>query len=693
MRKQRNQKRYCNLCLTTMKKHSAQMLLLVFLSQQAGFVSAGVTSAPEDYDILVMVILFILLLITVCIMMFLFFSQSKKHTQLIETIDIIHKSHSERLKKQQILVSQLENVPQKLSKNTLEFLDQACINLAQGLMSTHAIIFQIDRQEKKIRCQASYPQETQNMTDFIKNPSSKIDDFPPVRASQKQTKIFLNKYYDLSFIPEYLVYNIEHQNNLFALLVIAEPNNSFSDEDQLFIKNICSLLALHFESKQKLKLERQLFKQFYFDASSHLPNQRSLLYHMKSVLFENSNAALLLIEVANLLSINDVYGIRKGDDILLQLSNRIQEMADESNFVARISQNRFTILCYGAAEEIIISRVRHFFNLLNESFFIGTQKIVVPINGGVSLFPTNTQDPEKLIELADKALQVTRIRNKEDLLFFNDITIEEINRKQKLTMALHQALTDNKITVYYQPFISAHNFSLQGVEALIRWFPEQFEKISPEEYIPLAEESGLIKELGLWVLKHACQHMLHWQNNLNFKMTLAVNVSPKQLLDPQFARQVLQTLQETGFPPHALELEITEMIASQENSVIDQNVSTLTNNGIGFAIDDFGSGYASFNYIRRFTTRKIKIDRKFIENIEKNTQDANLVKMIVEMGHTLQAKVTAEGVSTLEQLSMLKDMGCDYIQGYLISYPLSSNDFEQFLAQPFINENKQNDEK
>ena len=341
-------------------------------------------------------------------------------------------------------------------------------------------------------------------------------------------------------------------------------------------------------------------------------------------------------------------------------------------------------MSYGPDTEEILNRLKELFAQLNEPFVLGEQKVAVPLNGGIALFPDNSTDVTELVEYATKALQVAGIKSPGQMLLYDNITIEDLDRKQALTIALYNALNNNEVGIHYQPYISTNDFSLEGVEALMRWRPAQFEALSPEEYIPLAEETGIIRELGLWVLEHACIQHTEWVKRFNRTFTLAVNVSPRQLLDEKFADKVLDVIQRTGIPPEMLELEITEMIASQENSIIDQNVNILIQNKVGFAIDDFGSGYASFHYVKRFTSKKIKIDRKFTENIEASNREANLVKMIVTMGHSLDAQVTAEGVSTLEQFSMLKDIGCDFAQGFFISRPLSPKELEQFLIQPVV---------
>lgn len=293
-------------------------------------------------------------------------------------------------------------------------------------------------------------------------------------------------------------------------------------EDKLFINNICNLLALHFETKQKLKVERQLFKQFYFDSSTHLPNSRSLLYHMNSVLEAYPCGGALLFEVSNLLSVNNVYGIQKGDEVLLQISDRLQKMIDAQNFAARISQNKFTVLSYGSDTEEIRGRLKDLFAQLNEPFILGEQKVTVPLNGGIALFPDNSTDVSELVEFATKALQVAGIKSPGQILFYDNITIEDLDRKQALTIALYNALNNNEVAIHYQPYISTDDFSLEGVEALMRWRPAQFEALSPEEYIPLAEETGIIKELGLWVLEQACIQHTEWVKRFNRNFTLAV---------------------------------------------------------------------------------------------------------------------------------------------------------------------------
>ena len=626
----------------------------------------------------------IIVLLIVLIVIYLFSSQAKKYNQLLGSQQIIQDIRQDRSKLKEKILFQLKNPPVQLGKNTREFLNYTCRCLTSGLNCQYAMIFCPSNNNKDIKCIATSPLEIINGDSFSQQTPIQSK-WPTAYCDNKISKTFINQHFDLSNYPDSLVYNIEYSKDLFALLVLDKPPESnFYAEDKLFINNICNLLALHFETKQKLKVERQLFKQFYFDSSTHLPNSRSLLYHMNSVLEAYACGGVLLFEVSNLLSVNNVYGIQKGDEVLLQISDRLQKIIDSQNFAARLSQNKFTVLSYGSDTEEIRDRLKELFAQLNEPFALGEQKVTVPLNGGVALFPDNSRDTTELVEFATKALQVAGIKTPGKYLFYDNITIEDLDRKQALTIALYNALNNNEVAIHYQPYISTEDFSLEGVEALMRWRPAQFETLSPEEYIPLAEETGIIKELGLYVLEQACIQHTEWQKRFNRQFTLAVNVSPKQLLDEKFADNVLEVIQRTGIAPEMLELEITEMIASQENSIIDQNVNILIQNKVGFAIDDFGSGYASFHYVKRFTSKKIKIDRKFTENIEASNREANLVKMIVTMGHSLDAQVTAEGVSTLEQFSMLKDIGCDFAQGFFISRPLSPKELEQFLIQPVV---------
>ncbi|WP_434777033.1 putative bifunctional diguanylate cyclase/phosphodiesterase [Neisseria sp. Ec49-e6-T10] len=590
------------------------------------------------------------------------------------------KNQLSRMQEQKEILLQLSaNSAYNSDKINKEYLPQICEALAQGTSPSNVFIFCQDDKQKAVQCVASYPNRLVS-TYFLSNTVTLKQEWPLPQIEEEAAKTFLIQHFpNLPSDQNTMVVKVEHKNKLLALIFIHPQDKEkhyFADE-KLFIYNVANILTLYFESKQKSKVEFKLFKQYYFDAPTQLPNKQHLHHQLTILMNSHPVGAILLFEIANLLSVNNIYGRQTGDDLVLHLSRRLQHSIQPNEFIARAAQNRFAILSFGEHLEDITKRLTELFQYISQPFKVKGQELIVPLDGGIACYPKDAQTPHTLLECAEQAVQIANQKQPAGtLLFFENTLRETLTRQQEIGHSLHSALKKQELSVHFQPFINAKTFSLQGAEALVRWNNTQFGIISPEDFIPLAEEAGIITEIGLWVLEQACYQAAKWQNKYSTHFTIAVNVSPKQLVDPLFSDKVINILDQTGLQRSFLELEITEMVASQENPVIDKNVNELIAHGIGFAIDDFGSGYASFHYIKRFATKKIKIDRKFTENICLNTQDKDLVKVIVAMGHALNAKVTAEGISTLEQLLLMENIGCDYVQGYFIGKPLPADEFE-----------------
>lgn len=616
-----------------------------------------------------------------CYFVYFFKNREKKYNRLLNSETLAKRRLNERTRKQEQIIKQLTSSVELTEKDTPSFLNYACQRVARGVLSDRVAIFQVSEDNKSLSCIASYPKNLIH-EDIFKSPIELKVELPHARTDHVLIKDFLNAHYDLSKIS-YWVYNIEFKNSLYGFMIIEKPKKTSSplSASNLFIQTVLNVLVLHFENKQKHEIERELFKQYYFDAFTQLPNMKGLIYQLSVTMETQPVGGILLLEVANLASINNIYGLQKGDELLLQVSERLQRITNDSNFTARIGQNKFTVLSHGWDLEGVNIYLLKLFEVLSETFILDGQKISATLNGGAAFFPRNSTDPHQLIDCAVQALQIASAKKIGKMVLYDNIAVENVSKKYLLTIALHKALEQNELEVYYQPFMATDSFTLHGAEALMRWNSPQFGYMTPDDYILIAEETGMIVEFGLWVLDQACQQAKKWQQAYNENFSIAVNVSPQQLLDPNFAKKVLEIVKKHDLNPRTLELEITEMIASKEDDIIDKNVNLLIKENIGFAIDDFGSGYASFNYIKRFASKKIKVDRKFTENIEHSPRDASLVKVIVAMGHALNSKVTAEGISTIEQFTVIKEIGCDYIQGFFIAPPMPADQFEQLISK------------
>lgn len=613
------------------------------------------------------------------ILLVLIYRHLKNNLKNVKALGQANQALENRFDAQGQMLQELANLPTHRGKNTQAYLSHITEKLANTLNAKSVSIISPDQNSNTICCIASFPPDLVEQLNQQQNTNTTAD-WPLAHVSSDEALAFLQQ---LFYLPtnHYHSINIEHRNRLFGLLLIELNNDSkqMHADEQLFCHNVGSILALHFESEQRSTAEQKLFKQDYFDALTHLPNQKHLHLQLSGWLHNKSLGAILLFGFDNLLSVNETYGREKGDQLLLYMGKRLTQTTQSNEFIARCGENRFAVLVSANSIESLTHRVKQLFSALNRPFRINSQVLPALLDGGVAFFPKDANNEHDLLSCAERAIQSAR-QQPGSLHFFDSVLGEKWIYRQSLINQLHQALSNKELFLCFQPYIHLPTGQVQGAEALVRWQNQLFGSISPEEFIPLAEEVDLIKEIGLWVLHQAALQTSKWRKIYNADFNIAVNVSPKQLEDASFAQSVLDILLITELPASALELEITEMIALQQNAVIDENVSILQEHGVSLAIDDFGSGYASFNYIKRFSTRKIKIDRKFIEPLLKNTKDENLVKVIVAMGHALGAHVTAEGVDHIKQIELLKIMGCDFAQGFAISKPLPAKDFENFIS-------------
>lgn len=624
-------------------------------------------------------IVFSTLFLLILILLILIYQYLRNNLKNVNTLVQANQALENRFDAQGQMLQELANLPTHRGKNTQAYLNHITEKLANTLNAKSVSIISPDQNSNKICCIASFPSSLVEQLNQQQNTNTTAD-WPLAHVSSDEALAFLQQ---LFYLPtnHYHSINIEHRNRLFGLLLIELNNDSkqMHADEQLFCHNVGSILALHFESEQRSAAEQKLFKQDYFDALTHLPNQKHLHLQLNGWLHSKLLGAILLFGFDNLLSINETYGREKGDQLLLYMGKRLTQTTQANEFIARLGENRFAVLVSASSIESLTYRIKQLFSVLNRPFRINSQVLPALLDGGVAFFPKDANNEHDLLSCAERAIQSAR-QQPGSLHFFDSVLGEKWIYRQNLINQLHQALSNKELFLYFQPYMHLPTGQIQGAEALIRWQNQLFGSISPEEFIPLAEEVDLIKEIGLWVLHQAALQTNKWRTMYKADFNIAVNVSPKQLEDASFAQSVLDILLITELPASALELEITEMIALQQNAVIDKNISTLQEHGINLAIDDFGSGYASFNYIKRFATRRIKIDRKFIGQLLKNTKDENLVKVIVAMGHALDAHVTAEGVDHIKQINLLKTMGCDFAQGFAISKPLCAKDFEKFIS-------------
>ena len=428
-----------------------------------------------------------------------------------------------------------------------------------------------------------------------------------------------------------------------------------------------------------------------YDHLTDLPNRRLLLDRLRQALASSARSgregALLFIDLDNFKSLNDTLGHDIGDILLQQVAQRIESCVREGDTVARLGGDEFVVMLEqlsnhrleaAAQTELVCEKI---LDTLSKSYQLAGNEFRCTSSIGATLFIDPKQPIENLLKQADIAMYQSKKAGRNTVRFFDPQMQENINARSAMENELHKALEKHQIHLYYQIQVDSHLRPL-GAEALIRWIHPERGLVSPAQFIPLAEETGLILPIGQWVLETACAQIKAWQQDEHSRaLVLAVNVSAKQFRQADFVSQVRVALQQHAINPGLLKLELTEssLLDNIEDTIATMN--KLHEVGVQFSLDDFGTGYSSLQYLKRLPLDQLKIDQSFVRDIAADSSDKAIVQTIIAMAHGLHLDVIAEGVETAEQQQSLLDMGCTHFQGYLFSKPVPIEQFEELLAR------------
>ncbi|WP_449539409.1 putative bifunctional diguanylate cyclase/phosphodiesterase [Ferdinandcohnia sp. Marseille-Q9671] len=436
------------------------------------------------------------------------------------------------------------------------------------------------------------------------------------------------------------------------------------------------------EEYYEKKAEEKIACLAYFDAHTGLPNRLHFTNQVEEIVQngKKKRLAVLFIDLDRFKIINDTVGHHAGDIILKELANRIQVLIPDKSNLARFSGDKFTILL---TEDIEIDRIvdlgQKLLHDIAKPIMYEAREFFLTGSIGVSLYPNDGITTELLFKHADTAMNLSKQHGGNKMKFYSTEMNQQVLYQLELEGYLRRALEKEEFHLCYQPLIDLASGEIYGSEALIRWEHPKLGLVPPGEFIPLAEETGLIHAIGKWVLTKACQENKKWHDMGFDYLTISVNVSANQFQQISFIDEVKEALLETGLPPQYLTLELTEgvMLRNITHSVFV--MKELQKLGVKVSIDDFGTGYSSLSYLKDLPINTLKIDRTFINNLKVNTSDVAIVKAIITMGHGLAVKVVAEGVETNEQIALLKELECHYAQGFYIDRPMKSKEFEKGL--------------
>ena len=429
------------------------------------------------------------------------------------------------------------------------------------------------------------------------------------------------------------------------------------------------------EVNERLQAEGRARHLSLHDALTGLPNRRLLQDRLAQALAqarrEGWQVAVMFLDLDRFKNINDTLGHAVGDDVLREMARRLTGTLRDSDTVSRVGGDEFVIVLSHAQIETDIAPIAaKLMAELSAPCKIGDRELRVTPSIGVSVFPDDGDDPAKLLSFADAAMYHAKASGRRNVQFYAATMSAALQARLKMENDLHLAVARNELELYYQPRVDFASRNVIGYEALLRWNHPQDGLIEPAAFIPIAEDSGLIMPIGEWVIHEACQQMKRWRESGFQVQSMAVNLSARQFFDSKLPERVGQALDESGLRPEQLELEITESILMANTEETINLFAQLKHLGVKLSIDDFGTGFSSLAYLKRFHVNNLKIDHSFVRDIGTDADDAAIVRAIVNLAQSLQLRVIAEGVETREQLDFLAACGCQEAQGYFFARPL-----------------------
>lgn len=438
------------------------------------------------------------------------------------------------------------------------------------------------------------------------------------------------------------------------------------------------------DMSEKTETAEKIRYMAFHDQLTGLYNRRALLedlnIEINKATENGQEIALLTIDLDRFKYINDTFGHIVGDQILIKVAERLLEFNNQDCHVYRQGGDEFIILLSNTNRQKTSSFAQAILSRFASSFYLNSQEYYITPSIGVSMYPNDGKDEDTLIKNADEALFRVKEKGKAHYRFYrNDMNVVLTNIVI-LETNLRKAVQNEELTLFYQPQIDLKNQTIRSVEALLRWESPTLGVISPGEFIPLAEDTGLIIPIGNWVIETACQQIRKWMMIFNDGIRIAVNISPKQFEQPNFVEKIKSAIISNDIPPHLLEIEITEGAMHNSKDAIPV-LRKLKELGVIISVDDFGTGYSSLSYLKQFPIDILKIDQSFVRDVLENVKDAAIITTIIHLGENLGMDIIAEGVECREQADILKAANCHKAQGFYYSKPLPAKEVEYFLQQ------------
>ena len=445
------------------------------------------------------------------------------------------------------------------------------------------------------------------------------------------------------------------------------------------------LIVYAFNITERKKHEQKIEYMAYHDYLTDIPNRRSFEKKLDQLFKQNKHSlALIYVDMDRLKYVNDTLGHTIGDQLIKQFSLRLIEKVSDKGFVARVGGDEFAIILERKlvdTEEIADIAKRLVEDTDQCVFKINNHKVHITTSLGICLYPENANDVESLIKNSDLALYRAKAKGGNTYHFYNPIKDITTYKRFMLEKDLHHAIEENKLELYYQPRVNTKTGRIVSAECLVRWNHSEWGVLSPSDFIPLAEETGLIHSLTKWVARTVCHQIKTWQKEGISLIPISINVSAQSFLLKDFILNVQKIIEEAQIDGKWIEIEITETSFLDNQSSVESTINKLKDLGLKVSLDDFGRGYSSLAYLTQFKVDILKIDKYFVQNVTTNHSNASVVRSVIQLAHGLGMKVVAEGVETIEELKFLKQQECDEIQGYIFSKPVPVSEFYKLLTK------------
>ena len=456
-----------------------------------------------------------------------------------------------------------------------------------------------------------------------------------------------------------------------------------SEEEEFHFKNGDELKQLEFISNALSKsFDNKTKALIYYDELTGLPNRKSLIKRTNELIDNKKEFALIFIDLNKFKQVNDFFGHITGDELLKVFGNKIKDIIKDEDMLVRYSGDEFIILYdnYKGEDELRDFYENKIIATFENPILIDNNSIKIEFSAGAAIYPKDGTNLDELINKSDFMMYENKNNNSttENLLFFNDNVYKKIMKIETIKSELKNGIAKNEFILYYQPIVD-RNMKVKKVEVLIRWKNEKLGFVSPLDFIHYAEETGDIIPMGYWIIEEVCRNYEELIDGCEEKLKVSINVSPLQLMETNFIENTKKIIDKYNVDYKHICFEITESVVLDGNSIVLDNIKSLYELGIKISLDDFGTGYSSFSYLKKFKLDILKIDKIFLDNA--NEIDYEIVKNIKNIAHQLNINTVIEGVETLEQFNMLKEIGCDFFQGYYFAKPSPLEDIRKFLIE------------